>query len=177
MKTIYYFVTTSSLQESEKNNLKNVLETIGEKTLLHLRNNGGHIKDLDEEIDKIYGFILSKNGVISKNLKDKVFRYMNDLHEAIDNLNAIKVHRTPLSLKAYCRVFIYIFPLIYAPTIIFNIGENYNHIAVYFVVVLTEFILISLYNVQDHLEYPFDNKGLDDIKLEHFEITRQNKSQ
>lgn len=172
LKTIYYFVTTSDLEESEKNTLKNVLEVIAEKTLLHLKTNEEKIKDLDEEINKVYGFILSKNGMISRRLKDKVFRYMNDLHEAIDNLNAIHVHRTPVSLKAYCRVFIYIFPLIYTPTIIYNIGENYNHTAVYFVVILTEFILISLYNIQDHLEYPFDNKGLDDIKLEHFKIDR-----
>lgn len=172
MKTIYYFVASSSLSESEKDTLKNVLETISEKTLLHLRNQGEQIKDLDEEIDKVYGFILSKNGMLPKNLKDKIFRYMNDLHEAIDNLNAIHVHRTPISLKAYCMVFIYIFPLIYTPTIIYNIGENYNHSAAYFVVIITEFILISLYNIQDHLEHPFDDKGLDDIKLEHFEITR-----
>ena len=97
---------------------------------------------------------------------------MCDLHEAIDNLNGIHVHRTPVSLKAYCEVFIYIFPLIYAPTIISEIGKNYNHIAVYFVVMLTEFILISLYNIQDDLEYPFDEKGLDDIKLNHFKVLR-----
>jgi len=172
MKTIYYFVASSSLSESDKNTLKNVLDAIGEKTLLHLRTHGEQIKDLDNEIDKVYGFILSKNGILPKNLKDKIFRYMNDLHEAIDNLNAIHVHRTPISLKAYCMVFIYIFPLIYTPTIIYNIGENYNHSAAYFVVIITEFILISLYNIQDHLEHPFDDRGLDDIKLEHFEITR-----
>ena len=160
------------MEESEKNILTNVLEAIAEKTLLHLKTHKEKIKDLDDEIDKVYVFILSKNGMISKRLKDKIFRYMNDLHEAIDNLNAIHVHRTPVSLKAYCMVFIYIFPVIYTPTIIYNIGENYNPLAVYFVVILTEFILISLYNIQDHLEYPFDDKGLDDIKLEHFKISR-----
>ena len=41
-----------------------------------------------------------------------------------------------------------------------------------FIVILTEFILISLYNVQDHLEYPFDNVGMDDIQLENFKIER-----
>jgi len=28
--------------------------------------------------------------------------------------------------------------------------------------------LISLYNIQDDMEYPFDRQGLDDIKLEEF---------
>jgi len=173
MKTLFYFTSTSNLTVEEKNSLEIILQDIGEKTLARLKIQDEEIKDLDDEIEKVYDFILLKNGMISTKLKDRIFKYMNDLHEAIDNLNAIHVHRTPISLKAYCKVFIYIFPMIYTPTIIYNIGENYNHVAVYFVVILTEFILISLYNIQDHLEYPFDNKGLDDIKLDHFKIIRK----
>lgn len=172
MKTIFYFVTTSKLLAEEENILKNFLQNIEDKTLTHLKSHDGNIKYLDDEIDKIYEFIFDRRDTIPKNLKDKLFKYMCDLHEAIDNLNGIHVHRTPASLKAYCKVFIYIFPLIYAPTIIFNIGENYNHLTVYFIVVLTEFILISLYNIQDDLEYPFDDKGLDDIKLDYFKVLR-----
>ncbi len=173
MKTLFYFTSTSNLTLEEKNSLEIILKDVGDKTLASLKIQNEEIKDLDDEIEKVYDFILSKDGMISKKLKDRIFKYMNDLHEAIDNLHAIHVHRTPISLKAYCKIFIYIFPLIYTPTIIFNIGQNYNHAAVYFVVILTEFILISLYNIQDHLEYPFDSKGLDDIKLDHFKIIRK----
>ena len=173
MKTLFYFTSTSNLTLEERNNLEQILKDIGEKTLARLKIQSEDIKDLDDEIDKVYDFILAKNGMISTKLKDRIFKYMNDLHEAIENLNGIHIHRTPISLKAYCKVFIYIFPMIYTPTIIYNIGENYNHAAVYFVVILTEFILISLYNIQDHLEYPFDSKGLDDIKLDHFKIIRK----
>ena len=31
--------------------------------------------------------------------------------------------------------------------------------------VIVSFILIALYNVQDYIENPFDQKGLDDLKL------------
>jgi len=172
LKTLYYFVTTSNLLEQEETALKLLIQNIEDKTLTHLKSHDGSITYLDDEINKLYGFILDKRETIPKSLKDKLFKYLCDLHEAIDNLNGIHVHRTPISLKAYCKVFIYVFPLIYAPTIIFNIGEKYNHFAVYFVVMLTEFILISLYNIQDDLEYPFDNKGLDDIKLDHFKVLR-----
>lgn len=172
MKTLHYFITTSILLENEVASLKLLLENIENKTLLHLKSHEGSITNLDKEVDKIYEFIHSRRKTIPKSLKEKLFKYMCDLHEAIDNLNGILVHRTPLSLKAYCKVFIYIFPLMYAPTIIFNIGPTYNPLAVYFVVVITEFILISLYNIQDHLEYPFDEKGLDDIQLDHFKVLR-----
>lgn len=173
MKTLYYFINASNLTIEEKDHLETMLETVGDKTLERLQNQNEEIKDLDDEIEKVYDFVLSKNEIISKRLKDRIFKYMNNLHESIDNLHAIHVHRTPISLKAYCKVFIYIFPMIYAPTIIYNIGLSSNHAAVYFVVILTEFILISLYNIQDHLEYPFDDKGVDDIKLDHFKIKRK----
>lgn len=172
MKTLYYFITTSNLKENEEAILKQLLENIEDKMLFYFKNREGNIALLDMEIDKIYGFVYERKFVLSKGLKEKLFKYLSALHEAIDNLNGIHVHRTPLSLKAYCKLFIYIFPLIYTPTIIYNIGDTYNHTAVYFIVVLTEFILISLYNIQDDLEYPFDNKGLDDIQLDHFKVIR-----
>ena len=117
-------------------------------------------------------FIVANDETVSKNLKDRTFRFMKDLHESIENLHAINTHRTPISLKAYCLVFIYIFPLIYAPTIIFDVGLENNQGITYFIVLLTEFILISLYNIQDQLEYPFDDIGLDDINLETFKLNR-----
>ena len=69
-------------------------------------------------------------------------------------------------------MFIYIFPAIYAPSIIHDIGLETPRLVAYFIVVLTEFVLISLYNIQNQLEYPFDDQGLDDIKLENFRIER-----
>jgi len=42
----------------------------------------------------------------------------------------------------------------------------------FFTVIFTEFILISLFNIQDQMEYPFDNVGMDDIKLDTFKFDR-----
>jgi hypothetical protein len=97
---------------------------------------------------------------------------MENMHEAIENLHGIHVHRTPISLKAYCKIFIYLFPLVYAPSLINSIGPEASKFASYFIVIASEFILISLYNIQDQLEYPFDSKGLDDIKLDIFKMKR-----
>jgi hypothetical protein len=35
---------------------------------------------------------------------------------------------------------------------------------------LVSFVLIALYNIQDFIENPFDNKGIDDIKLENYKM-------
>ena len=77
------------------------------------------------------------------------------------------MHGTPVSLRAYCLVFIYAFPLIFIPTLIHDLGENSRWI-VYMLSMVHGFILISLYNVQEALENPFDQVGLDDIQLEEF---------
>lgn len=168
----YFFMSNNKLSQEDKNEINGILHEVNNKTIEVLRNKNGDMKDLDDVLHKIYLFTLDENRALARSLRDKIFRFMKDLHESIENVYAIHTHRTPISLKAYCEVFIYIFPCIYAPTIIYSIGANNPHWVTFLVVMLTEFILISLYNIQNQLEYPFDNVGLDDINLENFKIER-----
>jgi len=173
LKTIHnLFMSNPNLLDNNKEELTNILSEISDKTIEHLRNNGYDTKNLDESINKIFDFINGKQDQISSRLKDKIFRFVCDLHESVENLNAIHVHRTPISLKAYCEYFIYIFPFIYSPVLIHKIGVDTPMWISYFVVIFSQFMLISLYNIQDQLEYPFDNIGMDDINLEVFRFDR-----
>jgi predicted membrane chloride channel (bestrophin family) len=173
LKTVHYFLMTNTdLTEENRKEVSDILNNISDRFMDHLISDDHGTKEIDDIINNVLEFVVDKEGLITRSLRDKVFRYMNDLHESVENLHAIHVHRTPISLNAYCRLFIYIFPLIYTPTIIFNIGLEAAHWVTYFVVLLTEFILITLYNIQNQLEYPFDNVGLDDIKLDNFRIDR-----
>lgn len=74
----------------------------------------------------------------------------------------LKLHGTPISLRAYCMVFIYVFPFICIPTLINDLNAS-APVLVYTLAMIHGFILISLYNVQDAME---DQVGLDVIKLE-----------
>ncbi|MDX1469964.1 MAG: hypothetical protein R3213_00580 [Flavobacteriaceae bacterium] len=173
IKTVKYFLQSNNdLSPEQQTEIRNILLEINLSTLEHLSKNDYSMKSLDALVHKVYEFVSEQNEIIPRRLRDKVFRFMKDLHESIENLHAIHSHRTPISLKAYCKIFIYIFPVIYAPTIIYNIGLTGAEWISYLVVLLTEFILISLYNIQNQLEYPFDNIGLDDIKLDTFRIER-----
>jgi predicted membrane chloride channel (bestrophin family) len=168
----YFFMSNTALSENDRNEIQNILLDINSTTLTHLRTKHGEMKDIDALLHKVYLFTLDETRALPRALRDKIFRFMKDLHQSIENVHAIHIHRTPISLKAYCEVFIYVFPCIYAPTIIFSIGATNPHWVTYSVVLLTEFILISLYNIQSQLEYPFDNVGLDDIKLDSFKLER-----
>jgi len=173
LKTVHYFVMSNKeLSEENKLEIYNILVEISSRVMTHLRTVDDKTKELDDVINNVYKFISEREESFKGRIRDKVFRFMNDLHESIENLHAIHIHRTPISLKAYCKIFIYIFPLIYAPTIINNVGVETPQWVAYSIILLTEYILISLYNIQDQLEYPFDDKGLDDIKLDNFKLDR-----
>lgn len=173
LKTLgYFFMSNDELTEADKAETKIMLLDINTTTLTYLSNGKSSLKDLDEALKKLYEFTSNKKPKISKNLREKIFRFMKDLHESIENLQAIHTHRTPISLKAYCEIFIYIFPFIYVPTIIFSMDTINPKWVTYATVLMTQFILISLYNIQNQLEYPFDNIGLDDINLDSFKIER-----
>jgi len=173
LKIVHYFLMSNNkLTQESKTEVDQILLEVNCKVLEHLRGNDHSTKEMDEIVNKVYTFILAKNDSVSTRLKDRVFRFMRDIHKSIENLHAIHTHRTPISLKAYCLIFIYLFPFIYAPVIINNIGNDANQWVTYLVVISTEFILISLFNIQDQLEYPFDNIGMDDINLDTFRIDR-----
>ena len=173
LKTLnYFFLNTSKLTENDKQEISNILLEISDGLIGHLGNNDYDTKDLDGSVQKVFDFIIVKNELIPARYKVRIFRFLFDLHESIENLLAIHIHRTVISLKAYCEYSIYIFPFIYTPTIIYHVGNETSIWISSFTVLFTQFILISLYNIQDHLEYPFDKVGLDDIKLNTFKFDR-----
>ncbi len=174
LKTVEnYMLYSSQLNEEGKNQAVENIKKINHSLYLHLTTLSEDTSDLDASINHLIEFIKNNGELIPKGCKEKIFRFLRDVIESSDNLVAIHAHRTPISLKAYCLIFIYIFPVIYTPTIINKIGVDNPSWLTFFIVMLSEFILISLYNIQDQMEYPFDDEGLDDIKFKLFHVHRK----
>ena len=95
----------------------------------------------------------------------RVSQYVSKMIIAFDNMKIIHNYRTPITLRAYSKVFIYIFPIIYGPYFA-STHLDYSGYLEYAMPVLYSFILVSLDNIQDHLENPFDEVGEDDIKID-----------
>ncbi len=95
----------------------------------------------------------------------RISQYVSKMIIAFDNLKVIHAYRTPITLRAYSKVFIYIFPIIYGPYFAAT-ASDYAHSLEYVMPVLYSFILVSLDNIQDHLEHPFDEVGEDDIRID-----------
>lgn len=130
-------------------------------------------KEDDEEGEKRIAVTMSKlsksvqklrgHGVPSGEMS-RVNQYLSKLWISIDALKSIYFYPTPITLRAYSRVFIYSFPVIYAPYFVYA-AQSYSVGLEYMMPILFSFILVSLDNIQAHLESPFDQVGEDDIKF------------
>jgi hypothetical protein len=135
-------------------------------------------KEWQENERKIYANFSSLSSMV-KEMREyglnaseasRVNQYISKMIIAFDNLQVIHTYRTPVTLRAYSKVFIYVFPIIYGP----YFASTFDHFSAnleYVMPVLYSFILVSLDNIQDHLEHPFDEVGEDDIRIDEKDIT------
>ena len=130
---------------------------------------------LDER--KLYSHFSNLSGITNEMRKygvqsgevSRVNQYVSKMIIAFDNLKVVHTYRTPVTLRAYSKVFIYVFPIIYGPYFASTFTDFSANLE-YVMPVLYSFILVSLDNIQDHLEHPFDEIGEDDIKIDENEI-------
>jgi hypothetical protein len=99
----------------------------------------------------------------------RISQYVSKMIIAFDNMKIIHTYRTPITLRAYSKVFIYVFPVIYGPYFA-STFKDFSAMLEYVMPILYSFILVSLDNIQDHLEHPFDEVGEDDIRIDENEL-------
>lgn len=117
------------------------------------------MKELSESVQQLRSFELP-SGEMSR-----VNQYISKILIDLENLKTIYLYRTPITLRAYSRVFIYSFPVLYGPYFV-HVAQSYSVGLEYMMPVVFSFILVSLDNIQMHLENPFDQIGEDDIKFD-----------
>ncbi len=170
LMTIYYFFENSDkLVEDKKKEIRDILVNVPLSVNKYLMYSGDEEK-VRAAVQRVFEFMQLQKESIPNGMAYKIFRFMKDVHQGIEAVMAVNRHRTPVSLRAYCLVFIYIFPFIYIPSFLELVGADTPQYILYLVVALKGFILISLFNVQEHMEDPFDQSGLDDIRLNDFEL-------
>lgn len=108
--------------------------------------------------------ILRDSGVAATEIT-VINRYLNDLMTHFERMKDIRNYRTPISLRAYSQVFLNSFPLLFAPYFAhLSISQSYP--LGFMVGGLYGLIVVSLDNIQEDLENPFDQEGTDDLNLD-----------
>ena len=181
----YCFSASKNIVDEEKEKIYSGVNNVKSELISFLYAKSNDKGKLNQSIGLIQSFIMEHRDALGRSLSLRVYRLMRDVIMGIENSISIKVHRTPQSIRAYCELFIYIFPFYYAPTLIKNVdsgsGEIINSLPVpmidndyafivYGLNIIISFILISLFNVQEQIENPYDQDGMDDIKLKNYEL-------
>ena len=184
----YCFSSSKKIKESEKQEIYAIVKNVKKELLSFLYAESNEKNNLNIAVNRIQDFIIEHRDTVGSSLSLRVFRLMRDVVMGIENTISIKTHRTPYSIRAYCLMFIYAFPFFYAPSLIKNIQypdtafidiingpfipflENQYAIIIFGLNIIISFFLVTLYNIQEQIENPFDQKGMDDIILNNYLI-------
>ncbi|MBW1649243.1 MAG: hypothetical protein JRJ44_00935 [Deltaproteobacteria bacterium] len=91
-------------------------------------------------------------------------QYLRAMIIDFEKMRNIFLYKTPISLRAYSQVFLNLFPVLYAPYFAEICRTSFTIIG-YIVAIIYSIVLVSLDNIQEDLENPYDQIGVDDINL------------
>lgn len=101
---------------------------------------------------------------VSPTETSRVQQYLRGAVFEFERLSTILLYRTPAALRAYSSVFLNTFPILFAPYFAFLAQQDL--FLGYFTSILYSLVLVGLENIQEQLESPFDQIGMDDIRLD-----------
>ena len=91
-------------------------------------------------------------------------QYLSKMLLAFEQIKHIYQYRTPRTLRAFSDFFIKVLPPLYGPYFAY-IAIDFSPSLTYVMPVLFALVLVSLDNIQEHLENPFDQIGQDDVLI------------
>ncbi|MGH7554910.1 MAG: hypothetical protein ACREMQ_18065 [Longimicrobiales bacterium] len=125
------------------------------------------------ELNRVYGCFseisatneeLRLGGVHPSDVK-KLHQYVSLMMLEFERIRNVRFYRTPASIRAYGQVFLNLLPILFAPHFAYMSQTRLPAIG-FGMAGLYSLILVSLDNIQEALENPFDQFGEDDIILD-----------
>lgn len=168
-----YFAARDWTEQADKASLQRFreeLKTLFEASKTLFKNPQSDMRKNEEAVYKAFSN-LSKT--IRTELREKGLatgevsrcnQYLSKMFVSFERIKHIYQYRTPNSLRAFSDFFISILPIVYGPYFA-QISQEFSPHLIYVMPILLTFILVSLDNIQDHLENPFDEIGEDDITI------------
>jgi len=171
-RAIYYAVR-DWMPESDEDSLSKTRESLS-NLMVGMRNLfTSPEEEMREHEDDVYLAFSELSLLIRVELRDKglpggecsrLYAYISKMMISFENTKHIFQYRTPRSLRAYSDFFILALPIMYGPYFVAS-SAGYSMYLEYIMPLLFAFILVGLDNIQEHLENPFDQIGVDDVAI------------
>jgi len=92
-------------------------------------------------------------------------QYLRSIIIEFERMKNILRYRTPISLRSYSHVFLNSFPILFGPYFAHLTTKSFPVMG-YIIAILYSLVLVSLDNIQEDLENPYDAVGEDDVNLD-----------
>ena len=167
------FYAVEGIKEKEYNELFTLLQQVQSLLIKYLvfENDEKIFDQIRSQRKQVLYLIDSYKNFFNEREKDSLIRIKNELFLSAEKVRGIKIHGTPISLKKYCLIFIYFSPFLYnSQSFVSASSSNIENFMPLFFVLVVSFVLMALYNIQDYIENPFDQEGLDDLKIDNLKV-------
>ena len=133
----------------------------------------GQRADMHEREEQVYARFSDLSRFIREDLRgaglasgevSRCNQYLSKMLLAFEQIKHIYQYRTPRTLRAFSDFFIKIMPPLYGPYFA-HLAVEFDPSLIYVMPVLFALVLVSLDNIQEHLENPFDQIGQDDVLI------------
>lgn len=170
LTTIFYLFENEPIDWDKKNAFKNELVKLSASLKKYLNGEDEHAAIVQKDAESIARYFIINGDFIKKPFAMKSIQFTQRIQVDIEFLLATKRHHTPIGIRAIILFTIYAFVLFYPASLLHDTGFD---VSAWYVFAMTGFkslVLISLYNAQVQLEYPFNAKSPDSIRLEDFQF-------
>lgn len=157
--------TDATYQNNLKELMRDIMKSV--RDFLHSETKEHHDKEniVYSNLSRLSLFIKSfRERGLPSGEASRSNQYLSKMMDSFESLKHIYQYRTPVTLRAYSKVFIILVPVVYGPY--FQHIAADLHLALRMVMpVLLSIVLVSLDNIQEHLENPYDQVGEDDVQI------------
>jgi len=168
-----YFAARDWIDDTDEDLLGRARELLGE-LLDSVRHLLAHpVEEMEENEAAVYRSFSKLSLFIKNDLRTRGMpsgeasrcnQFLSKMIVAFEDAKHIYQYRTPRTLSAFSDFFVTVLPVAYGPYFA-AIATDYSPGLVYVMPVLFTVILVSLDNIQEHLENPYDQIGEDDIVI------------
>lgn len=131
-----------------------------------------HASGIDDNEKEVYG-LFTELSLFIKEFRTRDLasgevsrsnQFLSKMIDAFESMKHIYQYRTPRTLRTYSKIFVILVPIVYGPYFA-HLSDGLALWISFIMPVLFSIVLVSLDNIQEQLENPFDQFGEDDINI------------
>jgi len=168
-----YFATRDWLENTDQDTENRIRKLLGDLLVACRTLFAQTLAEMPRNEERVYRVFSSLSTFIKEDLRGKGLpagevsrcnQFLSKMIIAFEDVKHIYQYRTPRTLSTFSDFFVTLLPIVYGPYFAAT-AKDYSNGLAYVMPVLFTTILVSLDNIQEHLENPFDQIGEDDIVI------------